>query len=136
MGKYVEQAKEFLKKCNAEMEIKYVGRDVNKNWDEYKERNKYRFTIVTPLGKMEDTFWDSLYATEHGEWPTEYDILSCLGASDVGTIDDFVADYGYEVEKWSDVKRIERTYKAVVRQYNNLCRIFTPEQMNMLNEIN
>ena len=136
MGEYVEQAKEFLKKCNAEMEIKYVGRDVNKDWDEYKERNKYRFTIVTPLGKMEDTFWDSLYATEHGERPTEYDILSCLVTSDVGTIDDFVADYGYEVKKWSDVKRIERTSKAVVRQYNNLCRIFTPEQMNMLCEIN
>ena len=136
MSEYVEQAKDFLKKCNAEMKIKYVGRDVNKNWDEYKGRNKYRFTIVTPLGKMKGTFWDSFYATEHGERPTEYDILSCLETRDVGTIDDFVEDYGYEVKKWSDVKRIERTYKAVVKQYNDLCRIFTPEQMDMLCEIN
>ena len=135
MNEYVERAKDFLKKCNAEMEIEYIGRDVNKNWDEYEERNKYRFTIVTPLGKMEGTFWDSFYATEHGEKPTEYDILSCLETSDVGTIDDFVEAYGYEVKKWSDVKRIERIYEAVIKEYSDLCRIFTPEQMDMLCEI-
>ena len=135
MSEYVERAKDFLKKCNAKMEIEYIGRDVNKDWDEYEERDKYRFTIITPLGKMEGTFWNSFYATEHGERPTEYDILACLETSDVGTIDDFVEAYGYEVKNWSDVKRIERTYKAVVKEYSDLCRIFTPEQMDMLDEI-
>ena len=55
--------------------------------------------------------------------------------TDVGTIDDFVSEFGYEVHKWDDVRRIERTYKAVVRQYNALCKIFTPEQMEKLREI-
>ena len=68
--------------------------------------------------------------------PSAYDILACLEKYDVGTIDDFVSEFGYEVRKWSDVRRIEDTYHAVVKQYHDLCRIFTPEQMEMLREIN
>ena len=67
--------------------------------------------------------------------PSAYDILACLEKYDVGTIDDFVREFGYEVRKWSDVRRIEDIYHAVVKQYHDLCRIFTPEQMEMLREI-
>ena len=136
MGKYVEQAKDFLKKCNAGMEIKYVGRNVNKNWGDRVKRDMYRFTITTPRGVMTDVFWSSKRDTQFHISPNEYNILVCLEKADPGTIDDFFEEYGYKVCKWADVRRIEGIYNAVVQQYRALCQIFTPEQMDMLREIN
>ena len=80
-------------------------------------------------------FWDSAYNTERGIEPTEYDIVACLVKYDVGTIDNFVDEYGYEVKEWADVKRIKNTYNAVKRQYKSLCRCFTPEQIEAMQEI-
>lgn len=135
MTEYQKQAKEFLESCNATMKIKFVGTKINPDWGNNVKRNKYVFAIKTPLGSMIDYFWNSEYNTERGSKPTEYDILACLEKYDVGTIDDFVNEFGYEVHSWSDVKRIENTYNAVVKMYHDLCSIFTPEQIKMLREI-
>ena len=135
MNKYDEQALNFLEKSNARMEIEFVGRMKNDAWNDKESRNKYKVTIATPKGTMVFPFWDSLMNTQNGEHPRAYSILACLEKYDVGTIDDFVSEFGYEVHKWSDVKRIEGIYNAVVKEYKNLCRLFTPEQMDMLREI-
>ena len=135
MTKYRNQAKEFLESCNAKMGIRFIGAEINPDWGDNVKRNKYMFVIKTPFGSMTDYFWDSEYNTERDIKPTEYDILACLEKYDVGTIDDFVSEFGYEVHEWADVKRIESTYVAVVQQYNDLCRIFTPEQMEILRGI-
>ena len=135
MNEYQKQAKDFLESCNATMEINFLGIEKNPDWDDGEYRNKYLFIITTPFGVMEGNFWDSVYNTERNIEPTEYDILACLEKYDVGTIDDFVSEFGYEVHSWSDVKRIENTYNATKKEYNDLCRIFTPEQMKALREI-
>lgn len=135
MTEYQKQAKEFLESCNAKMGIKFIGTEINPDWGDNVKRNKYMFAIKTPLGSMTNYFWDSEYNTERDIKPTEYNILACLEKYDVGTIDDFVSEFGYEVHEWVDVKRIESTYVAVVQQYNDLCRIFTPEQMELLREV-
>ncbi len=128
-------AKEFMRKCNATMEITLIGKERNPDWGDDYYRNKYHFVLTTPYGTLTDDFWDNVYNTNKGTFPTTYDILACLEKYDVGTIDDFVTEFGYEVKKWDDVKRIENTYTAVVLQYNKLCEIFTPEQMEMLRKI-
>lgn len=136
MTDYELKAKEFLAKCNATMEITFIGKERHPNWDEREARNKYKFVITTPLGTMTDFFWDSIYSTQKGIFEVcEYNIIACLERWDVGTIDDFVSEFGYEVHCWDDVKRIERTYQAVINQYNKLCEIFTPEQMEWIKEI-
>lgn len=135
MTEYQKQAKDFLESCNANMEITFVGTEINPNWGDARKRNKYIFTIITQLGAMRSYFWDSEYNTKRDIKPTEYDILACLEKYDVGTIDDFVREFGYEVHERADVKRIENTYNAVVKEYQDLCRVFTPEQMEMLREI-
>ena len=135
MNEYVKQAQDFLKSCNATMQITYTGIATNKGWDDKKLRNTYSVTITTPKGSMKIKFWDSIYNTEHAIKPTEYDILACLEKYDVGTIDDFVSEFGFEVHKWADVKRIENTYNAVVKEYQDLCRYFTPEQIEAMQEI-
>lgn len=67
--------------------------------------------------------------------PTEYDILACLEKYDVGSMDDFMGEFGYEIHSVKDMTNFINTYNAVVKEYNDLCRIFTPEQMEMLREI-
>lgn len=135
MNEYVKQAKDFLESCNATMTITYLGKEANANWNEAKLRNTYRATIKTPKGSMWVKFWDSMANTQSGKKPNEYDILACLQKYDVGTIDDFVSEYGYEVKEWADVKRIQKTYKAVCAEYKKVCRCFTEDQIEAMQEI-
>lgn len=135
MSEYVKQAKDFLASCNATMKITLLGKAVNENWGDNKPRNHYRVTIKTSRGRMWVEFWDSIHSTRNNITPTEYDILACLQKYDVGTIDDFVSDFGYEVHEWADVKRIQKIYKAVVSEYKKIRRCFTEEQIEAMQEI-
>ena len=172
MTEYQQKALDFLKACNATMEINFIGTETNQNWKDGTRRNKYRFTITTPRGKMSGDFWDSVHNTEITlmTWqdyfrkvyryyechapislqnrakkelqelksravPTSYDILACLEKYEVGTMDDFFHEFGYEVKSADDIFCFLNTYNAVVKEYRDLCRIFTEEQMVMLREI-
>ena len=137
MNEYIEKAKSFLKSANAEMKIAFIGTEVNSRWNDTEPRNKYRFTITTPKGKMEGVFWDSIYSTRKNskESLTEYDILACLEKYDVGTMDDFMAEFGYLIKSATDMSNFIFTYNAVQKEYRDLCRIFTEAQMEELREI-
>ena len=131
MSKYVKQAKDFLASCNATMKITYLGREINKMWNEDIYRNTYRATIKTPLGSMWVKFWDSIYDTQNGIKPTEYDILACLQKYDVGSLEDFISEYGYDPE----IHNTKQIYKAVCNEYEKICRCFTEEQIEAMQEI-
>lgn len=66
-----------------------------------------------------------------GAVPNEYDVLTCLEKYDVGTFEDFCSEFGYD----EDSKTAERIYIAVIKEYKDLTRIFTEEQMEELREI-
>lgn len=63
--------------------------------------------------------------------PSEYDVLACLEKYDVGTFEDFCSEFGYD----EDSRTAERIYIAVIKEYKDLTRIFTEEQMEELIEI-
>lgn len=63
--------------------------------------------------------------------PNAYDVLACLEKYDVGTFEEFCAEFGYD----DDSRIAERIYIAVVKEYKELTRIFTEEQMEKLCEI-
>ena len=117
MTDYNKQARDFLEDCNATLDIMYLGRNVNENWDEKRERDNYLVNITTPLGNMQVKFWDSVINTRknrlaHEEcrvWrkPTAYEILACLTTYDVGDIEDFILDFGYEIKKRGDFTRVQ-----------------------------
>lgn len=173
MFEYEQQAIDFLHKCNATMKIEYLGCMENTLWNDNVKRNVYKATIITPKGKMNIRFWDSIHNTEISHMtkedyakkqfkccyeyltsidkrkcieellkkkaeakPTEYDILACLEKYEVGSMDDFIYEYGYEIKSAKDISNFISTYNAIVEEYNGLCRIFTAEQMEMLREIN
>lgn len=78
---------------------------------------------------------NTLKAIKETAKPTEYEILSCLEKYEVGTMDDFFHEFGFEVKNADDIFCFLNTYNAVVKEYRDLCRIFTEEQMEMLREI-
>lgn len=63
--------------------------------------------------------------------PNEYDVLACLGKYDVGTFEDFCSEFGYD----EDSRTAEKFYIAAIKEYKDLTRIFTEEQMEELREI-
>ena len=131
MSEYVKQAKEFLESCNATMKITFLGKDTNRMWGESILRNTYRATIKTPFGSMWVKFWDSIHNTRKGNKPTEYDILACLQKYDVGSLDDFISEYGYDPE----IHNTKQIYNAVCNEYKKVCRCFTEEQIEQMWEI-
>ena len=145
MTDYNKQARDFLEDCGATMKMMYLGRNVNENWDEKQERDNYLVNITTPLGNMQVKFWDSVKNTIDNinrersrllrKKPTAYDILACLTTYDVGDIEDFILEFGYEIKKRGDFTRIQNIYNAVKKEYENVCRCFTEKQIEKLQEI-
>ena len=135
MVNYEAIAQDFLDKCNATMEITFVCRMKNINWHDLESRNRYEVAIKTPKGIAIFPFWDSIINTQHHLKPSKYAILACLEKYDVSSIDEFFNEFCWEITSGSDVIRFLDTYNETVKQYRDLCRIFTPEQMVMLREI-
>lgn len=135
MNEYVRQAKNFLESCNATMTITYLGKGVNAAWNENFYRNTYRATIKTPYGTMWVKFWDSLANMSNNKQPTKYDILACLQKYDVGSFEDFISEFGYEIYEPADRCRVKRIYEAVVHEYESVRRCFTEEQIEQMREI-
>ena len=166
MNEYLKQANEFLAKANATINIEFSGLAVNRQWKEKEKRCFYDVTITTPNGSMNFDFWDSIHNTKIQQmtleqwarkhhldiyyyWdkvqaqrelkaakeeakPTAYSVLACLTKYDPGTFEDFCSDYGYD----EDSRTAEQIYFAVCKEYRQLAKIFTPEQMKELQDIN
>jgi hypothetical protein len=64
--------------------------------------------------------------------PTLYDVLACLQKYDVGTFDDFCGEFGYD----EDSRTAEKTYKAVVKEYDKVCNLFSNDELEVLQMIN
>lgn len=153
MDEYIKQATDFLQKTYSKMKIEYVGLAVNKEWKEKEKRCLYEITLTSPRGSMIFDFWDSirntrirtmpfdaynvqankeLAAKKKAAVPSVYDVLACLQKCDPGTFENFCSDYGYD----EDSRTAIRVYLAVQNEYTQLTRLFTPEQMEELAEIN
>lgn len=131
MNEYKKQAENFLKNTGASIEFEFYGIDTNPVWDDGIRRAKYRFVLKTKRGRYTGYFWDSPRNTENKVKPTAYDLLTCLTDTDPGTYEDFCWEFGYEpTEKFS-----EKIYKAVCKEWEGVNRVFTPEQIDELAEI-
>lgn len=130
---YQNQAREFLNSCPATMSITYVDK-VRVAWDKYPHA-MYTFVIKTQRGQMTGNFYNSRHNTEEGIKPTEYDILACLEKYDIGNMDDFMYEFGYEIHCVEDMTNLISTYNTVVKEYNDVRRCFTEEQIKAMRDI-
>lgn len=63
--------------------------------------------------------------------PTAYDVLACMTKNEPGSFEDFCSEYGYD----TDSRQAEKTYNAVVKEYNALCTLYSEKELNQMTEI-
>jgi hypothetical protein len=63
--------------------------------------------------------------------PAFYDVLTCLQKYDVGTFEDFCNDFGYDI----DSRKAEKTYKAVLEEWQAVQSLFNDDELSQLQEI-
>jgi len=130
MNDYEKQALDFLTDTGTTLDIL---------WSECRpyflgdkeERNVYEFTLRNKNGEYSGTFGDSIVNTKANNRPTYYDVLSCLSTFD-GSFLDFCSDFGYDEDSF----KARKIYNEVMRQSDALKRLFSAEEIAMLEDIN
>ncbi|HSE99823.1 MAG TPA: hypothetical protein VLA48_02915 [Nitrososphaeraceae archaeon] len=112
---------------------------------EYKKhfsRDKERrcvFKITLKKGGKQYTFNFGQSIAEGTNEPTLYSVLACLQKYEVGDFQDFCSNFGYN-EYDENTGRIDKEtlkiYNAVVREYENMQRLFNYEELELLQMIN
>jgi hypothetical protein len=132
MNNYAMQAVDFLRDTSTIMTIKESIFQTPPIWHKTGIHGvKYDVTLKNKKGEYKFDFWGSIHDREQMKKPTYYGVLACLDVYD-GSLDDFVADFGYDNEK---VTEVIKTYESVIDQSINLKRLFTEKQIRQLQEI-
>lgn len=124
---YQKQANEFALKHGIKLIIN--GYEYKTHFDDNKLR--YVFNLTLKCGKKQYTFEFGQSEAAGSEEPTMYDVLACLTKYDPGTFENFCGDYGYD----TDSRKAEKTYKAVCREFAAMERLFSPEILEEMAEI-
>lgn len=120
MNEYDKQAEDFLKKTGTTFNVlTYCGRkpmpnngnDMMDKWvvEFVRGNNEWYFDFYMGLGN-------------NGAKPKAYDVLACLTKYDVGSFEDFCADFGYDA--YDEDGRSKKIYKAVCNEYKEVQRMF------------
>ena len=132
---YEKQADDFCKKTNVKIKITFFKHDFH-FVDDKEKRDIYKITIIRGKKFIVLNFGQSLHHSIKGsknfKEPTNYDILSSLQKYDVGSLQNFCDEFGYDV----DSKKAEKKYIAVCKEFYKVCKIWTNEEIEELQEIN
>lgn len=72
----------------------------------------------------------------HNAKPTEYSILACLSAYEPpATFDDFIAEYGYEIDSKASYENALTTYGNVVKEWTSLLTLYNNDELQALASI-
>lgn len=66
-----------------------------------------------------------------GTPPTAYDVLTCLEKYEYQDFEDFCSAYGYDL----DSRKAEKIYKACVKEFAKVCKLWNDEEIELLQEI-
>ena len=125
---YQKQGTDFLKETGIRFKVSFV--DHAPYFEDDKEsRDIYRITLSRRGRSFSFKFGQSI--NETGKTPRPYDVLSCIEKSDPGTFEDFCWNMGYD----QDSLRVERIYKAVVKQWHKVSGFFNQAELDILKEI-
>lgn len=130
VNEYTKQALDFLNATSTSLTIEFKKYG-SMPWDVLQQRDIYRCKIKNKLGSYSFDFGQSINASQRNEQPTEYDILSCLTKYDPETFEDFCSEFGYD----EDSRSAKRTYNAVKKEWQAIEKLFSPEQIEQLQEI-
>lgn len=128
MNTYEKQATDFLEKTGVTMTVEF--KENGKHFEDDKE-NRDIYNVKFKRGNRSFTIQFGQSLVNSGTPPTAYDVLACLQKYDVGDFEDFCSDFGYD----TDSRKAEKTYKAVVKEYDNVCKIWSDKEIEDLQEI-
>lgn len=109
-----------------------VGESEYKRYFPSDKDSRYVFKITLKKGGKQYTFNFGQSIAEGSNEPTLYDVLACLTKYDVGTFENFCSDFGYD----EDSRTAEKTYKAVLKEWQAMERLFNSEELELLQLIN
>lgn len=128
MTTYIADAEQFLKDTGTKFEAEYLTHE-NYFDDDEQPRDIYKITLKRNGKRFSFKFGQSI--ANRGEEPRAYDVLACLTKNDPGTFEDFCGEFGYS----TDSRKAEKTYKAVVKEFAGVQRLFG-DVIERLAEIN
>jgi hypothetical protein len=132
---YEKNANEVAEKHGLKLEI------LKTNWDYHfhsdKENNQKRNIYTCKLSKGDTSYTFKFGASlANPQAPSMYDVLSCLQKYDVGSLEDFCSEFGYNFETISEYKRIRKLYDGVCEEYKEFAGLFDGEIPEDVLEIN
>mgnify|MGYP001573819197 CR=1 FL=1 len=155
---YQKQGTDFLTETGTTMKVDFVGNDYHFD-DDKEKRDIYRVTLERNGRKYSFRFGQSIAKSGIGglfrsdcekcdklpiqdtkeahrshtkrQFPTAYDVLTCLTKHDPGSIDDFSDEYGVRDLKPS---KLQKTYNAVREEWEGVRLLFS-DVMEKLQEI-
>ena len=128
MSEYEKQALKFLKDTETTFKAEYQRHDLYFE-DDKEERDIYKITLTRGNRSFDFNFGQSIANT--GTEPTSYDVLACLTKYDVGTLEDFCSEFGYD----EDSRKAEKIYKAVLKEWAMVQTLWNEAEVEKLQEI-
>jgi hypothetical protein len=128
---YNKQANDFLNATSTAFTATYKEHSTYFD-DDKTTRDIYTIVLKNKQHRYRFLFGQSVSESNYGgKPPSAYDVLSCLTKYDIGSFEDFCGEFGYDL----DSRKAYKTYKAVLKEWKNVERLFSSEQIELLQEI-
>ena len=112
------------------LKMKVGAKEFKKYFPSDKDK-RYVFKITLKKGGKQFTFNFGQSISEGSNEPTLYSVLTCLQKYDVGSFENFCDYFGYDY----DSRTAEKTYKAVVKEFEGMERLFNSDELELLQNI-
>ena len=132
VSEYDKQAEDFLKETGTTFSSSYMKHDTHFE-GEQETRDIYKITLKNARGKWSFNFGQSI--AETGIHPTAYSALAAITKNDPGTFEDFCSEFGYPIYDYKEKRTAQKVYNGVVKEWENVRKLFTEEQIEKLQEI-
>lgn len=135
LSERIEQAGEINDYAKqAQIFMQETGTKISCGWKEYgpyfgeKDHERHIFNISLKRGRKVFNFTFGQSVAEDTKEPKPYDIFTCFTKYDPGTFEDFCSEFGYD----EDSRTAERTYKAVCKEFKELSRLYTSQELEAM----
>lgn len=89
------------------------------------------FGLLGTIKMKDSAFMPNIDIIHYPKEPSAYDVLACLQKYEVGTFEDFCNEFGYD----TDSKKAEKTYHAVLNEWQNVAMLYNDKELEQLQEI-